>query len=211
VLGAPGGRTKELWIACHGYGQLAGSFAKALVALEHDSRVVVVPEALSRFYLDEPNKHHGPDSPVGATWMTREDREREIADYVEYLDLLTSTMQQETGGPPVPVVALGFSQGAATTARWAALGRTKIDRLILWGNSLPADLPTDRGNQLFRGASVVMVVGLRDSQVSAEAIARDQVSLTERGIAARIVRFDGGHALNSDTLRALAAGASSVV
>jgi hypothetical protein len=32
-----------------------------------------------RFYFDDPAKRHGPDSPVGASWMTRADREREIA------------------------------------------------------------------------------------------------------------------------------------
>jgi predicted esterase len=169
----------------------------------------VVPEALNRFYLDDPTKHHGPDSPVGATWMTREDREHEIADYVEYLDLLASTVLQETGGSAVRVTALGFSQGVATAARWAALGRTSIQRLVLWSGSLPADLPADRGRQLFRDASLVLVVGRRDPMVSAAAIERDEASLRERGIAARVVRFDGGHALNRDVLRALAAEPST--
>ena len=66
-------------MACHGYGQLGASFSKALEPLEGDARVIAVPEALNRFYLDDPAKRHGPDSPVGATWMTREDRLTDIS------------------------------------------------------------------------------------------------------------------------------------
>lgn len=49
-LGEPGRATRDLWAACHWYGQLAASFAPALEALRSDERVVVAPEALSRFY-----------------------------------------------------------------------------------------------------------------------------------------------------------------
>src|SRR5256886_8002767 len=34
----------------------------------------------------------------------------------------------------VTVHALGYSQGASTVSRWAALGKAKIDRLTLWGD-----------------------------------------------------------------------------
>ena len=207
VLGTPGADTKELWVACHGYGQLGTSFARALEPVEHASRVMVVPEALNRFYLDDPNKRHGPDSPVGATWMTREDRDHEIADYVAYLDLVAETLKREIGtnGDAVRTVALGFSQGVATVSRWAVLGRTSIQRLILWGGTLPTDLPADRGDQLFRGAQLAMVVGRKDFLVSPAALERDQADLAARGIPVQLVRFDGGHSLNSETLRQLAA------
>ena len=44
-----------------------------------------MPEGLSRFYLDDPRKRHGPDAPIGASWMTREDREHEIRQQDERL------------------------------------------------------------------------------------------------------------------------------
>ncbi|MGH7679044.1 MAG: alpha/beta hydrolase, partial [Gemmatimonadaceae bacterium] len=53
LLGAPAKQATELWVACHGYGQLAGGFAAALEPLADGGRTVVVPEALSRFYLDD--------------------------------------------------------------------------------------------------------------------------------------------------------------
>jgi predicted esterase len=205
VLGAPGDRTRELWVACHGYGQLAAGFAKALEPLVSEERVIVVPEALSRFYLDDPARRHGPGSPVGASWMTREDREREIADQIQYLDQVTSTVQREVGAAAPSVVALGFSQGAATASRWAVFGETAIKHLIVWAGTVPPDLPSDRGDQLFRGASLVLVAGRRDEMVPPAAAEKVRAELEQRGLRARTVVFDGGHSLNSDTLRRVAA------
>ncbi|MDE3054320.1 MAG: phospholipase, partial [Gemmatimonadota bacterium] len=71
-LGEFGPGVREIWIACHGYGQLAGRFLRHFRAAAHPERLIVAPEALSRFYLDNALPH-GPDARVGATWMTRED------------------------------------------------------------------------------------------------------------------------------------------
>ena len=203
VLGAAASSTRELWIACHGYGQLAAPFAAALEPLLESSRMVAVPEALSRFYLDDPAKRHGPDSPIGASWMTREDREREIDDYVGYLDHVATTLLGEIG-KSARVTALGFSQGAATAARWAALGKTKIERLVVWGGTLPTDLPNATGAALFRGAAVTLVGGRKDKLATPEALERDRKALSDRGIAVSLYWHDGGHSLSSATLREIA-------
>ncbi|MBK7947090.1 MAG: hypothetical protein IPJ85_18060 [Flavobacteriales bacterium] len=69
----------EIWIAIHGYGQLARYFLNNFKGLE-EGRCIVAPEGLSRFYLDAEHAR------VGATWMTREDRLHEIDDHVAYPD-----------------------------------------------------------------------------------------------------------------------------
>jgi predicted esterase len=203
-LGEPGQRTRELWVACHGYGQLGASFATALAPLRSATRVVVAPEALSRFYLDDPAKRHGPDSPIGASWMTREDRAREIEDYVDYLDAVADAVLAETPNG-LHITGLGFSQGAATVCRWASLGKTKLSRLIIWGGTLPQDLPTGNGAALFRGADVVLVGGRKDRLATPEALERDRTMLAERGMSARVLWHDGGHSLSSSLLRELGA------
>lgn len=203
VVGHPGDRTRDLWIACHGYGQLAESFATALEPLSGDGRVVVAPEALSRFYLAEPLRPTKPDTPIGAAWMTREDRESEIADYVAYLDAVTETMRRELPRD-VRVSALGFSQGVATVCRWAALGRTRLERLVLWAGKLAEDLPPDRGEHLFNGASVVIVAGRADSLLTPKIMQAQRRALEERGINVEFLEFDGGHSLNTGLLRRLA-------
>src|ERR687885_1792701 len=97
TIGAGVARPRELWFACHGYGQLAAYFARPFQQLDDGTRAVVVPEALSRFYFGDPRRPHGADSLVGATWMTREDREREIDDHVAYLDALYAHVRTLAG------------------------------------------------------------------------------------------------------------------
>ena len=203
VVGQPSEHTREIWVVCHGYGQLADQFASVFEPLVDDARVVVAPEALSRFYLDEPAKRHGPDSPVGASWMTREDRLSEISDYVAFLDSVADALRSETR-PDVRITALGFSQAVATACRWAALGRTRLHRIILWGGAIAADLPTDRGAQVFQGASVVMVAGGHDTVVPVKFMQGERRKLQERGLTVELLEYDGGHALNSEALRRLA-------
>ena len=202
-IGTPGPRTRELWVACHGYGQLAAPFAKALEPLNDGSRLIVAPEALSRFYLDDPLKQHGPTSPIGASWMTREDREHEIMDYVEYLDLVAATALGALGNGDIPVIAFGFSQGVATACRWTALGQTAIRRLIIWAGTVPSDLPKDKGDRLFRGAELVIVAGRKDRVVPMELLEKEHQSLALRGLQSTLRLYDGGHSLHSATLRRL--------
>jgi predicted esterase len=205
VVGEPGDTTTELWIALHGYGQLAEPFARALAPLSSASRVIVAPEALNRFYLDEPAKRHGPESPVGAGWMTREDRLNEIDDYVHSLDAVANDVRQHIHNSDLRIVILGFSQGVATACRWAALGTTRPNRVILWGGAIAADLPTDRGDQLWYGASVVMVTGRQDTVTPAKFMLKERRTLMDRGLSVDLVEYDGGHSLHSATLRQLAA------
>ena len=203
VLGELDEHAREIWMALHGYSQLAESFARALAPVLAAGRAVVAPEALSRFYLDEPAKRHGPDSPVGASWMTREDRLSEIKDYVSFLDEVASAVRRDA--PNATITVLGFSQGVATACRWAALGATRVSRLILWGGALAADLPADRGDRVFGGATVVLVAGRKDAVVPVKFMQKERAALEQRGIAAELVEHDGGHALNTDALRRLAA------
>ena len=137
---------REVWFILHGFGQLAATFATYFGDLDDGTRLIVAPEALNRYYLVPANGVPAAERPVGATWMTREDRDHEIADYVNYLDTLHAEIARRVPSPD-RIVVVGFSQGAATAARWAARGTARLDRLVLWGGMLP---PGDRSR---RGAS----------------------------------------------------------
>jgi len=88
TIGTQGDHVRDAWFVCHGYAQLAAAFARRFESLASPERLVVAPEALSRFYLGDHLRPAGPDAKIGATWMTREDRDIEIRDYVDYLDSL---------------------------------------------------------------------------------------------------------------------------
>ncbi len=90
----PGDATTEIWFACHGYAQLAGSFLESIMPAAAPGRVLVAPEGLSRFYPDSGTGR------VGASWMTKEGRESEIRDYVALLDAVRDEVTRGLPSPP---------------------------------------------------------------------------------------------------------------
>src|SRR2546427_8073348 len=187
----------EVWIVCHGYGQLASRFLERFRPLEALQCCVVAPEGLSRFYLTE----HPTERRVGASWMTREDRLHEIDDYVRYLDALHAVV----ASAEARVTALGFSQGTATVCRWAAFGSARIDRLIVWGGEVPPDLDLGdaRVNTRLRGLRLTLVSGAEDQFFTPKIVAITESRLKEHTIDSERVRFAGGHEIDEATLRGL--------
>ncbi|MDE3150962.1 MAG: dienelactone hydrolase family protein [Gemmatimonadota bacterium] len=199
TLGESGPGVREVWIACHGYGQLAARFVRHFRPIEHARRLIVAPEALSRFYLEN-TLPHGPDARIGATWMTREDRESEIADYVEYLDALAATVAAPGGESRPRLVAFGFSQGVATVMRWLAMGQTRVDRCIAWCGSVPQDLDLAAGRARFGAEAVTVAFGDRDPYFDGARIAQQTDLLRAAGVPFEYVPFEGGHAIDPQTL-----------
>jgi len=190
TLGSPE-HAADLWFVCHGYGQLASRFLERFRPIEAERRCIVAPEGLSRFYLTEsPTERR-----VGASWMTREDRLREIDDYVRYLD----GVYAEVAPRNARVTALGFSQGTATVCRWAGLGSSRIDRLIVWGGEVPPDLELKR----LRVPSLTLVYGTKDEFFTPKIIAVTESRLREHRIPYELVPFEGGHEIDEATLRRL--------
>jgi predicted esterase len=186
---------KAIWIVLHGYGHLARYFLRTFEGLE-EGLFSAAPEGLSRYYLDEGHTR------VGATWMTREDREKEIADQLTYLDLLASSLKLECG-KDVALNVLGFSQGVATACRWTALGATTPSRLVLWGGSMPPDLENAVLTSRWKNTRVELVHGEKDTIVPAAVLAQSEARLRQAGINYDVHRFDGAHALDKFVLKRL--------
>jgi predicted esterase len=193
----------QVWIVLHGHSQLARSLLHDVALLDNGQRLIVAPEALSRFYL-ETNSQGRHSHKVGATWMTREDREAEIADYIGYLDQLVGYVEERLGALPADVRVLGFSQGGATAARWEATGERAAPGLILWGSLFPEDVLTSLGDSRWRDRSVTLVRGEDDGLVSSDLLTTQVAQLERRGIRCRQRSFAGGHRLDAPTLLALA-------
>ena len=196
----------RLWFVLHGYRQLASRFIRRfapLVEAEGDggAAAVVAPEGLSRFYLrSEEGRSHDGESRVGAAWMTREDREYEIADYVEYLDRLAEQVLASRGPGGAPAVTLlGFSQGSETASRWAVLGHTRFDRLVFWGGGPAEDLDMEAAAARLAGRQITFVHGAEDGwgRDKAERWAPRLEALDAR---VATLRFEGGHRVDPDVL-----------
>ena len=195
TMGGVERRRASVWFVLHGYGQLAGQFIRYFSDLASGERLIVAPEAMNRFYLigiDKP----AAERPVGATWMTREDRDSEVADYVEYLDTLHDEVIAASGSTDCRIVVLGFSQGAATATRWVTHGRARIDRLVLWGGLLPPDTDLANGHAALRNVPLTIVVGERDHYLSAAVVADESARLDAARIPFELIKFDGGHAIS---------------
>lgn len=183
-----GEAASEAWMMLHGYGQLASRFLRAFAPLATPGRLLVAPEGLSRFYLE------AGAGKVGASWMTREDRAREIEDYLAYLDQVRARLI-----PPVPLTVLGFSQGVATASRWAVAATPAPVRLICWGGLLPEEIPA---------ASLIpmrltYVVGAKEEWAPVPAVEAQAASFRAAGVTVEVVEFEGGHEIRREVVAQL--------
>ncbi len=198
-LGDPA-TAREVWVVLHGYGQLAGDFLTPFQAVAGPERAILAPEALNRFYTGKETEGGHAGRPVGATWMTREDRDAEIADYVAYLDTVVSQLAGNR-----PVTALGFSQGVPTLLRWVTMGATSAARVIVWAGEIPADLDLAATRARFPHEGIDVAYGTRDEYLSWINLDAMRARLARASLPVREFPFDGGHRLDRRTLQALAA------
>jgi predicted esterase len=197
LLAPAEGRVREAWFLLHGYGQLAAPFLDSLAACAAPGRLLVAPEALSRFYLRRGTGE------VGANWMTKAERASEIRDNVRYLDQLAALLQAEHGGA-LALAAFGFSQGGATAARWALLGSTAPARVTLWGCPLPPDLALEPLAERARRVRWTFVLGDADATIERPAWEAGLARLRTHGVEPEVLTFPGGHELEPGLLARLA-------
>ena len=203
TLGEPGPAIRDVWIACHGYGHLAKDFINQFASIADPARVVVAPEALSRFYTEPMRGGSHAGSAVGASWMTREDRASEITDQVTLLDAVHDRLFGDIERGAASLTVLGFSQGVATVCRWLDHTARRADRLVCWGGAIPDEvrlIPTSG----VRHAVVYLVAGTRDEHATPDRVARQEAVLDAAGTPYSRIVFEGGHRLDDATLQRLA-------
>ena len=203
TLGPWNGAVGQLWFVLHGHSQLAAPFLQEFAALDDGTRLVIAPEALSRFYLETSVRGgHGPR--IGATWMTREDRHADIGDNIHYLERLAAHAVSELATRPADVRVLGFSQGGSTAARWVAAGGIRPRELVLWGSLLPEDVMLDAANPVWREVTISFVRGSEDKLIPPALLEAQFAKVQAAGIASRVLTFEGGHRIDAETLLSLA-------
>ena len=200
TLGQQHQKVEQVWFVCHGYGQLAHEFLQYFEGLDNGNRLIVAPEGLSRYYRDD--THRG----VGASWMTREDRLSEIEDSVAYLESLYTHIFERVDRDSVEVFVLGFSQGAATAARWIAHGTVHAEHLVLWAHLVPEEFRSREGFRRLRAIELTLVYGTRDKLVTPAHLVEQHERLEAHGVKARELSFKGGHRIDKETLLAIATG-----
>jgi len=194
-MGCAPSKVKSVWFVLHGYGQLASDFINDFESLADESTLIVAPEAFNKFYL------RNFTGKIGAAWMTKEDRENEIIDYVNYLDSVYADVLSGIPRKRIKISVLGFSQGTATACRWLTRGDARADRLILWGGGIAPDIDLLKCGDLLNSLNLTIVIGKNDKVVSEEQLKIELRKLEENLINFSFERFDGGHELNVDQLK----------
>lgn len=191
-IGTLNNTTQELWIVCHGYGQLAEFFLKKFKGIETDQRYIVAPEGFNKFYLK------GYNGRVGASWMTKHQREDEIEDHCNFLESITNTLLKQAA-PNCKLTVLGFSQGAATVSRWLLKTNHSIYRLIIWGGRLANDFHFENYKELQPQTRNYVVFGSEDEFYSKEDVQNYQKDL--ENFEAKWINYKGGHSVDEETLQ----------
>jgi predicted esterase len=198
VLGDAGPAIRHVWFICHGYGHLGNYFLKQFEPFQNEAVLFVSCEGLHRFYTN------GFSGRVGASWMTKEDREDDIADYIVYLNQVYAEVMQGLD-PVVQVTAFGFSQGTATVSRWVGAGSLKITRLVLWAGAFPNDVDLKLHKERFNQMSTILVAGTLDEFIKETDVHSLKERLDAEGIHYEMKRFEGKHELYAPILEALLA------
>ena len=189
----PSGKEKELWLVFHGYGQLAEFFIRKFLPFDSADRVILAPEGTNYGYLKEFQGR------VGANWMTKHEREVAIANNHRYLNLLLEqTLEKFEQLPKIHV--LGFSQGAATSTRWASQWKGQIATLVLWAGGFAQDLSLDLGREKFEHTELILAFGDQDKLIQEEHKVRQMALVQSLGKAIQVLTFPGGHELDAHLL-----------
>ncbi len=206
TMGASLADTRHVWFVLHGYAQLAARFLRHFKGIVPADTLIVAPEALSRFYLELPRADRKHMERIGAAWMTREDRESDIADTRAWLDTMYRTVMDDISGATgeVPnVTVLAFSQSVAISMRWIAGGVVKPSRVIMWAGSLANDVDQDAFRAGIGDAEVLLVAGDRDMFLTEKTRPMIRAQWDALGVPVREVLYDGVHELDAAMLAEL--------
>lgn len=182
-------KANTLLIALHGFGQLSKYFIKKFEFLP-DNYLILAPEGMHRFYLQ------GNSGRVGASWMTKEARELDIAENTNALHSLLKTIKAEKQFSKI--ILLGFSQGGATAARWYFSAAEQFDHLILWASVFPPDLEKPK---LEMNSKNYFVLGNQDEYYSEAQQFSEIEAFKEIGF--NTIHFDGKHDIHQVVLSEL--------
>lgn len=182
---------ERLWIVCHGYGQLASRFIKKFESLDLNKNLILAPEGLSHFYLD------GFSGNIGASWMTKHNRELEIENQFSFLETLMK--EKVKALHPKRISLLGFSQGAATICRWAYCSELIFDDLYIWANVFPPDMDISFFEKTIKGKNIKIFYGDKDQFINEDHI-NNMKKILKSVPDLALVPYQGDHRVIPDVL-----------
>jgi predicted esterase len=175
-------------LALHGYRQLGKYFIQQFNGVEDLGLRVIVPEALNRFYIE------GYSGRVGSSWMTKEAREDDIVDQINYLDHVYARYDLAEK----PLIVLGFSQGGPSACRWITGSKYKPQpiHLILHSTVFPNDFDFQTSNAWLKSTKTTVIFGDKDQFADEQTISEKVEWMHGKGLELNLLRFHGGHIIH---------------
>ena len=196
-LGNPGNDTSIVWVVLHGYGMLSEFFIQKFKKLENKNTLILAPEALNRFYIDT---NYGR---VGASWMTKDERQDDIKENIKYLNSLMDQIIKDIGHNKFKINVLGFSQGGATACRWIFKSGLKFENLIMWAGDIPKDTLIEDNRLKWNDINTHLVMGEKDELINKEMKAKFLKLVTDYKLDYKLTLYDGDHRIYPDVLMEL--------
>ncbi|MEM8889387.1 MAG: hypothetical protein AAGD28_15520, partial [Bacteroidota bacterium] len=178
--------TKEIWIICHGYGQMARYFIRRFDVLDPETHFLIAPQGLDRFYFDNFTK-------LGASWTTRELRDTHVSNQQTYLNAMYDAELAHLDLSKYTLRIMGFSQGVSVITRWAVQRQVPFDHMIMWAGGFPPNLTVDKWAFRKPGSKVTVLVGSEDPFLKKEKLEQEREVVESVFPDYEFVMFEGGH------------------
>ena len=186
--------TETIIVAFHGYGQLAKYFIRKFNFLDAAKYYVIAPQGLSKFYL---NNH----TRVGASWMTKEDRELDLKNQLHYVQTVFETETKGVDWTTKKLIVFGFSQGTATVSRWVATFKIQFDKFIAWGGQLGFELTVADFDFVKNDAKTLMLLGDKDEFYNGENVEKMEIAFKTVFPKGEFEMYEGKHEIIVDSLQ----------
>ena len=188
-------KTENIWIVFHGYGQLSKYFIRRFDVLDGDKNYIIAPQGLSKFYVDEDFKN------VGASWLTKEDKESDLLNQQKYLIKLMDELKSKIDFSKIKINLFGFSQGVSAFTRLLINYNMKIDNIIIWAGWVPDEFFNINKNVL-KDTNLFFVVGNKDKYYN-NPIMKGYIEKFKKTLNKEIdyCVFDGGHIVDRKVLK----------
>ena len=197
-IGKSSKKINNVWIVLHGYGMLSEYFVKKFECIIDETTLVIAPEATNRFYLA--NNY----TRVGASWMTKLDREQEISDNILFLDKLFTIIKREIGHDNFKLNTLGFSQGGPALVRWLMSNKLNTNSLILWGSDIPKDSLVTENKSRWNSMNLKIVIGKNDEYINEEKKQEFVGVVKSYGLKYDLIEYKGSHKIIEEELKKIA-------
>ena len=191
-------KTKHIWLVFHGLGHLTHYFIEHFKTLPAEEHFVIAPQAPSKYYQDKKYKY------VGASWLTRVNREVEMQNNLAYIDAVYKAEIASKLSTRHNFIVMGFSQGVSIATRWLAKRKIYCTSLILHSGKIPHEFQKTDFMHL-ADTNVYLVYGDKDPLITKELLQSEKEYAASVFLRApQIKTFAGKHEVDSKTLVAFA-------